>query len=259
MLRRLPLAICALALLVAGCGGDDEDANVTREQLAGRTFVADTVAGHDLVPGSQLSFTFESGAVAFDAGCNRMAASTEMADGRLTLTDDATSTMMSCGAALDAQERWLAGLLRDGVRVRDRDGTLQLEADGVTIPLRESDAPVGPRPITDTTWTLTAFGDRDGKRTDVPAGGQPATLRLSGGQSEIFTGCNNGGGAADVTADGFVVFGPQRLTRMACTDPGRQRVEQAMTTVLDGKAALGFEGDDLIVTRNGRFLVFSAG
>jgi heat shock protein HslJ len=258
MLRGLPLALCALALLATGCGGADDDA-VTSDQLAGRTFAAETVDGHDLVEGSQLTFTFESGALAFDAGCNRMAGSTEMAGGRLRLTDDPVSTMMSCGSARDAQDRWLAQLLTDGVRVTQRDGTLALDADGVTIPLRETDLQTGQRQITDTTWTLKAIGDRDGGRTAVPAGVRPPTLRLSAGQSELFTGCNSGGGSAELTDDGFVVFGPQRLTMMACTEPGSQEVEQAMTAVLDGKAALAFEGDDLLVMKDGRSLLFAAG
>jgi heat shock protein HslJ len=259
MPQRLLLILSALALAATGCGDADDGDAVSHESLAGQTFVADTVQGHALVAGSHLTFTFEPGALAFDAGCNRMAASAQMSDGELVLTDDPISTLMSCGAALDAQERWLADLLREGVAVRERDGTVQLEADGVTIPLRASETPPGQRAITDTTWTLTAIGDRDGSRAAVPGGDQPPTLRLSGGQSELFTGCNTGGGDAAVTADGFVVFGPQRLTLMACAEPQRQQVEQAMTAVLDGKAALGFEGDDLVVTKDGRFLVFSAG
>ena len=41
-------------------------------------------------------------------------------------------------------------------------------------------------------------------------------------------------------------------------DPAVQKAEKAMTTVLDGKAAMGFENQNLVISKDGRFLVFSA-
>ena len=71
------------------------------------------------------------------------------------------------------------------------------------------------------------------------------------GRAEVFTGCNHGSGSARVRDDGFIDFGPLTLTRMAC-DASAMRVEQAVTTTLNGSVAAGFSGPNLSLSKRGK-------
>src|SRR4051812_35131499 len=76
-IRLLAVALAALLLAVVGCSKDNADVTtgsnpegVTVAALDGRTFVSADVTGHSLVPGSQVTVSFENGAVRANAGCN---------------------------------------------------------------------------------------------------------------------------------------------------------------------------------------------
>jgi len=85
--------------------------------------------------------------------------------------------------------------------------------------------PAATQLLDDTSWTLTAWKQADGKVRTVPFAnlGAPITLTLStaGGQRHAsgFSGCNRYTGTY-MLRDGKLSFGPLAGTRMACASAG---------------------------------------
>jgi heat shock protein HslJ len=253
---RAGILLTLIALALGACGGS-EDEDAPTPDLAGRSFVSDVVRGHALAPRTVLSLAFEPGRLSAEAGCNTLAGGWSIDGGRLR-TGELAATQIGCEPALAAQDEWLRSFLAGAPRIALDGDALTLTGDGVAIELRES-APAGPPPIVGTTWRLTTIGERGGSVSNVPAGVEAPTLRIEpDGRVELFAGCNSGGGTAEVRDDGFVVFGPLALTRMACDD-ATMRVEATLTAILDGRVAAGFSGEgDLSLARDGRHLLFTA-
>jgi heat shock protein HslJ len=290
---RIATVIAVLAaLLAAGCGSREDSSGtstgsastsgsttattgagtttgtpagtVTAAGLDGHTFISTAVRGHELVPGTKVTLSFDHGGLGAQAGCNSMGGAYAVEDGVLRWNAAPATTMIGCEERLQRQDEWLADFLSGGARVLLGGGTesaaddlpLTLTRDGVTIELAVGTPASQPPPIVETTWTLVRMLDRDGTVASVPAGVEPPTLRLTeGGTAEVFAGCNRGGGRAQLVEGAFVVFGPLALTRMAC-DPAAMRLERTVTSILHGRTALGFEGRAQTVANNGRHLVF---
>ena len=268
--RRLASLLALLALAaapLAGCGSSDDEEGAgttgdTAASLDGRTFVSTSVRGHELVPGTQISLSFEDGTLGAQAGCNSMGGTYALEGGRLRWNASPAMTMIGCEPPLQRQDDWLTALLTGGVTVATpSDGTLVLSGDGVEVTLREGAGRGAHAPIVGTRWTLQTIADAgpDGTASSVPAGVPAPTLRFtSDGRAEVFAGCNSGGGRGVVRDDGFAEIGPLALTRKAC-DRAAMRTEQAVTAILDGRVALAFDGGgNLVVAKAGRQLIFKA-
>ena len=285
----VPLVAAALATaLVAGCGAADEPSGTTAAPAAtapdggsepgasapdgaepaptaaaleDRSFAAVTFAGRRPVAGSNAGISFADGRIAVTTGCNTLSGTYAIAaDGRLR-APDLVQTMMGCEPALTRQEDALRELLESGPRVALAGERLTLTgADGTALVLTERAEAPGPRPIAGTRWVLETIagpGGADGSASSVPAGVEPPTLLIGeDGAVELFAGCNRGGGRATVRDDGFVVFGPIALTRMAC-DSAATAVEAAVTAILSGRVAAGFSEQKLVLAKRGRSLTFA--
>lgn len=269
------LLLSAAVALAAGCGEAGETQSGTGEGpagsgagtapttvvLDGRSFAVTALDGRRPIAGSGAGITFEDGRIAVTTGCNGISGPYELADGRLR-APDLTATTMACEPPLTEQEEALRTLLESRPRVTFGGATLTLTGDdGRSLVLVARERATGPRPIAGTRWVLEtiAAGRPDGTASSVPAGVEPPTLRIAAnGTVELFAGCNRGGGRAVVRDDGFVVFGPLALTRIAC-DRAATAVEAAVTAVLDGRVAAAFTGEDrLLLTKAGRSLTFRA-
>lgn len=267
-MRQAALALVLLiALAVAGCGSDDDasgttaaaGAAVSAADLDGRSFVSTAVGGRELVAGTEVTIRFEQGTLGVSAGCNSLGGAYVIEDGTLRWNAAPAMTMIGCEPPLQRQDDWLLAFLSDGATIEAPTArTLALEHDGVTIELAEGASAAQPPPIAGTAWTLTTISDSNGTAASVPAGVEPPTLRIVGGQAQVFAGCNSGSARVQVRDDGFAVFGPLKLTRKAC-ERAAMAVEREVTSVLAGRAALGFSGPDLSVAKNGRSLIFRAG
>jgi heat shock protein HslJ len=277
MWRLAPLPLL-VALLLSGCGdaGDDATTSPTVQgrtepvsagpapapaELVGRSFQADKLRGRRPVAGSVVGISFRARQLAVQTGCNGISGGWTVEEDRLR-TNDLVQTMIGCEPRVTRQEAWLSSFLQSSPRIALVGRRLTLTRDdGSTARFVEREADSGPPPIAGTRWTLETIADAgpDGTASSVPAGVRAPTLRItSAGRAELFAGCNSGGGRATVRDDGFVVFGPIALTRMAC-DADAMKVEAAVTAVLDGSVAAGFEGDRLSLAKAGRRLVFRAG
>lgn len=260
-------ALVLLLALLAGCGtaGDaggapaDEEDPTTQEQTAvpvtmtdleGRTFVSTEVAGHDLVEGSEVTLSVEEGNLSVSGGCNTMFGAATVEEGLLRWASEPATTLMACADELEAQDRWLQGLLRDGVRAGLADDELVLRSGDLTITLVARDAGEAAADLEGLlgrSWVVVET-IADGVVEPVPSGVRPPTLEVAAdGAAQLFTGCNSG--RTRVTVEGDTLsFEPPATTRMAC-DEAANAVERRVLAVLDGAA------DEVNVTDSGVVVV----
>ena len=97
---RVGVLLALLIVIAAACGSSSKSgagngstttkvaSEVTASQLNGKKFQSTTVTGHDLVPGTHITLTFESGQLGAQAGCNTMSAPYEVSGGTLRWTSE---------------------------------------------------------------------------------------------------------------------------------------------------------------------------
>lgn len=139
--RRAPRPLLAALLTtvlattaLAACAGGPSD-------VAGRTFVATDVEGHELAEGTEIVLAFTDDSVGAQPGCNSMSAPATWDDGTLRLTGEMRSTMMACSDELMDQEAWFSELLRAEPTLALDGGTLTLTGPDATVTLVEQDRP----------------------------------------------------------------------------------------------------------------------
>lgn len=238
----LGMSLIALLAAAACSSGSTPSAppstpTVTAGDLDGRTFVSTGSMGHDLVPDSQVTLTFEDGQIGGNAGCNLMTGGYEIADSALTVSQIAM-TQMACDAPLMAQDTWIASFL-DGSQVTLDGASLTLTKDGVSLALAEKI--VADAPLEGTHWILD--GIVDGATVSNVPEGVTAGVTFSDGKVVVETGCNNGNGRATIVGD-KITFEPLATTRMACPEPQSQ-TEQKVTNALQGELTWSIKGDRL--------------
>lgn len=266
-MRRITILLTLTTLgatAVAGCGDDGHGGGLTTADVAGRYYVSTKVTGHTMVPGSTITLSFnDTEQLSAAAGCNTIVGLYQIKSGILRMNPNPATTMMACDQALEQQEDWLKNLLKDGINVAAAPDGLTLTQGDVRIDLQDSPegagtARAGVPSIVGPKWRLRQIVDADGKGGPPVPASDPPTLELTAaGTARVFTGCNRGGADAQVRDDGFIVFGRLTLTRKACQG-NAAALEKQVTTVLHGKVAAGFEGNDLSLVRDGTRLVYTA-
>ncbi len=143
------MVLFVLALLLASCGDDDSGdvsasggddppaADVTFEDLEGRSFASSSVTGYELVDGTTVDLTFAEGRISAVAGCNTQNGDADVVDNTLEVGPLA-STMMGCEDPNQAQDVWLAELLEGGPEVALDGETLTLTSGEVVLELTEA-------------------------------------------------------------------------------------------------------------------------
>lgn len=237
--RNVVLAATALLLVACTSGGAPSAAPIS---IAGRTFLSTGVQGHDLVAGTRVRLSFEAGHVGINAGCNSMSGAYQIVDGRLVTTDMA-STEMGCAAPLMDQDRWIGALI-GGAMLSLAGDTLTLRNGDTTMTLKDSAVADPDRPLEGTRWVVDGIVAGDTVST-VPQG-VTATITIAKGRIDVETGCNGGGGAAEIL-DGHLTIGPIALTKKACA-AGTMAVERAVTGVLSGDVAYTIQAGVLTLT-----------
>jgi heat shock protein HslJ len=214
--------------------------------LDGHTYLSTGAAGHALVPGSQVTLTFQAGKLSANAGCNTMNGAYQVVGGTLKVGQMST-TQMACDDPLMAQDTWLAAFL-DGAAVTLDGPTLTLSKDAQTLTLVDSATANPDRPLQDTKWVVTATIANDAVTT-VPSG-LAAGLVFKDGQVAVDAGCNTGTGRETHT-DTTITFGPIGMTMMICKDDV-MKVESAIVAVLNGQQPYEITGDELRIGGNGQ-------
>lgn len=116
LLAAAVVAILVLVGIASTAGGSNRTAD-----LVGRTFASTQTPGHDLVPGSQVTISFDEGHLSARAGCNTLFGGATWTGGVLDAPQLA-STMMACAPELMEQDAWLGELLAGGPAI-SLDGT----------------------------------------------------------------------------------------------------------------------------------------
>jgi heat shock protein HslJ len=127
---RLPAAVAAIVLL-AGCSNED----LSEEALDGNVYESTEVSGHDLVPDTAITLTFEDGNLAVAAGCNTQSSSYDVVGETMKWTGEPISTLMACSDELTAQDQWLNEIFTDGVDASLDGETLKVTSGDVEIVL----------------------------------------------------------------------------------------------------------------------------
>ena len=237
--RNVVLAATALLLVACTSGGAPSAAPIS---IAGRTFLSTGVQGHDLVAGTRVRLSFEAGHVGINAGCNSMSGAYQIVDGRLVTTDMA-STEMGCAGPLMAQDRWIEAFIGGAMPTVAGD-MLTLRNGDITMTLKDSAVADPDRPLEGTRWVVDGIVAGDTVST-VPQG-VTATITIAKGRIDVETGCNSGGGAAEIK-DGHLAIGPIALTKKACA-AGTMALERAVTGVLSGDVAYTIQAGVLTLT-----------
>jgi heat shock protein HslJ len=122
------LAALGASLALAACSGEGQD-------LGGRSFTSTQVRGHDLVPGSAVTLTFEDGRISARAGCNTLNGGASWDGDTLEVEEPMATTMMACEEALMGQDQWLSSFLTSSpaLEVDGRTLTLGDDTTGMTL------------------------------------------------------------------------------------------------------------------------------
>jgi heat shock protein HslJ len=213
----------------------------TDADLAGRVFIVTGATGHDLVPKTEITLTFDAGRIGVSAGCNQMSGAYEIKDGTLDI-GPMMSTEMACEAPLMDQDQWISTFLPGAAITLTRDAaTLTLAKDGVTLTAVDKKVVRPDLPLEGTTWVVESLVANQAA-SSMPQG-VTATLVFADGKVAVEPGCNKGGGAAAI-AETVITFGPIATTKMACEGPAMQ-VEQQVLAVLAGDVAWAIDSNTL--------------
>lgn len=103
-------------------------------------------------------------------------------------------------------------------------------------------------------WTLMNIAAQ-GSATSLPNDVEAPTLEFSDGNVQVFSGCNNGSGAAEVGEDS-IDFGPIALTRKACPGTAGQ-LEPLVAQALDGAVPYELDQESLVLETPQISLIFT--
>lgn len=215
---------------VTSAAPDDAEATSadpgTGSDLTG-TFISTGITGHELVQDSVVRMTFEGDQLSVQAGCNRIFGQYAVEDGTLTASQLAT-TQMACSEDLMAQDDWLTDFLSSGPEVTQSADGLVLSGGGVELTLTDRMVAESDLALERQTWVLNTVYTQSAN-TNI-RGMENTALTFEGGQVQLDTGCNTGGGTYTLDGDALTL-GPMRMTLMACPDPAME-IETLMTSVL---------------------------
>lgn len=123
-------ASTAAAAATSAPSGTTPGAEPGRADLAaaldGRTFVATSADGYEIVSGSQIRVDFDGVRFGATGGCNSLGGSTWRIENDRLLVDSLGMTEIACEQALMDQDAWLVALLEAGP-------TIALDGDTLTL------------------------------------------------------------------------------------------------------------------------------
>lgn len=261
--RRLALPlVLVLVLVVAACGDDTEpvDAGAPSGEgddglagaLDGREFLAKAAAGHEIVPGTEISLRFEDGSVSAHAGCNSMSGPYAI-DGDVLLVDGLATTEIGCDPDRHDQDQFVADLLTAAPTV-DLDGdSLRVATTSARLEMVDRSVADPDPPIEATTWALDGLVEGDavssvpeGARATITFDRATSTIRLQGP-------CNDGGvpydtGTAPDVEQGEVQIGAAEVEQEGCEGPAGE-VEAHLLEVFAGPlVVVAVESGTLTIT-----------
>jgi heat shock protein HslJ len=236
----LPLVLIAASALAACRSGSDLSVEGTRWTL--ETSVNQQGEMVDVLPDSEITIELQSGELNGSAGCNRYFGSYELDGDRLTV-GPLGATRMTCGDALDGQERQYLAALERAATAKIVRGQLQIaDADGKTV---LTFVPSEPMSLTGTTWILLFhFNGKDGFVSTLLDTEVTATFGEDGSLTGS-AGCNDYTASYEIDGE-EISIGPIAATLQMCAEPeGIMEQEGAYLAALESAATYRIEGDTL--------------
>jgi heat shock protein HslJ len=194
--------------------------------LDGRQFVAQSIEGHELVPGSQVLLWFFDGDLGL-TGCNLMGASYSLDGEMLTIEmEGSEATEMFCGDALVEQDDLFMGVLIGAgpIPVTLDGGELVIEAPSGRVTFVDREIADPNAPLEGTEWILVRT-ERKGGPFGVGEH-EYTSLVITDGTAVLNNGCLSGSGPVEVAAD-TLTFGTQ-TSNGRCDRPAKSRFEKMM-------------------------------
>ncbi|MFI7065074.1 META domain-containing protein [Kribbella sp. NPDC050124] len=244
-----------LGLFVAGvaltaCGNEVVAAGDTGGLPVGTSYLSVQVTedGKDkqLAPGTRLRLDFtKEGSLGFDAGCNQMGGDASLNGGTLTMASYG-GTEMSCGPAVDAQEKWLGELLAGGPTWKLEGDRLTITRGSTTIVLRDRKVVEPDLPLAGTIWNVDGLVTKEvvDHYHSVP----PATLTIVGDRVSGSTGCNQFHGTVTQTGS-TLTFGSLIVTDKGCSGDAL-RLQDGVLARLKGNLTYTIDHDRLQLRRS---------
>ena len=261
-LRLVSAGLVVLAAALAGCGEESVqgfgDPGAPTDPVSGE-YIGDGPVRIFPDGSAPIRLTLRAGKVSFTASCNHFSGQATW-DGGVLRTSPLGGTEMGCPGAGQAQDEWMVDFFGSSPTL-ELDGTdlavRSEEAKVWFVPADEmpSEQPGDVEDLVGTEWRLTQIGERDGDSVGMMVVPRrvTATIRFEDGEVTFETGCNAGGGAADISGD-TINFGELAQTAVGCHG-AQGEVERGVTRVLQGKNTVSWSisGDQLrLATRDGR-------
>jgi heat shock protein HslJ len=179
-------------------------------------------------------------------GCNNYSSTFLAAqDGTLSISPLA-STLMACPSGMELESAYFTILPTARSFSFNSQGRLILTYDEPSKPGQVLIYASGAKPLTNTSWVLTSYGDPASPQA-VPAGMAITALFLDDGSVGGFSGCNQYA-ASYTLQDQQMTIGPVAMTQMAC--PTGMDVEQAYLSSLGTAQQYAITGLQLTITYN---------
>ncbi|GAB2516303.1 META domain-containing protein [Nocardia heshunensis] len=240
--------LLALSVLAAGCSATGSESGTPSTALMGHSFVSTAVSGTAIPGGGPLTLSFTDGRISATAGCNTMTGPVDL-QGNTLQVGELASTLMACPGDTAGADGWQDGLLRSQPTWTLVGDTLTLKGNGSTVTMLDRKAAHPDKPLTDTTWIVTALLRPDAEvRSAALDEVRPALTISPDGKISGSAGCNSMTGTAAI--DGDEVTFQIATTRMAC-DPAAMEVETQVLQALDGKTKATIDSDELTLRNTG--------
>ena len=248
-LLALPLLLTACAATTAGSG----------PSLDGRSFLSTAVTDggrtHQLVAQTRIRISFKDGQISLSAGCNTMGGAYAVHDGRLDVSNLAT-TDMGCDEVRMTQDEWLAGFITAGPTIRLDGNDLRLASGETVIKLLDREVAEPDQPLVGPTWTVVSVISGDAM-SSVPDG-VVATLQFNAdGKVLINTGCNGAGGTYTVRGD-TLAFSDIVTELKLCQDQRNGMEAAVLGVVRAGEVTYTIEAKLLTLTAGDKGLLLQS-
>jgi heat shock protein HslJ len=254
MTRRAPPQVAALGLALAAALMKVQVTPVaeaaTLDEAPWRlvSYVDPEGRPYPVLPGTEVTATFQGGRVSGSAGCNQYTAGYQLAQdtaGVIRLTQ-AASTMRFCTeppGVMEQEAAYLAALERVGrYTLAGEELTLREAGGGALLVFR----PQPQRPLAGPLWEAEDYNNGRGGLQSLAAGTE-ITARFEGGRVAGSAGCNTyTAGFSLAGAGGAITVSPPASTRRRCAGPpGIMEQEAAYLAALPTAARYRIEGDRL--------------
>jgi heat shock protein HslJ len=211
--------------------------------LDGLVFLLSSSLGYNPVPGTTIRLSFNAGQVSLSAGCNSQSGEYSLCDGKLCVSDLA-STEIGCEAPLHTQDEWLARFLESSPALTQAGATLTLAGADETLVFLDREVADADRSLTERSWVVDSFID-NGVASNLPFS-PPAMLFGSDGSLRVFVSCNTGLGS--YTRSGQAMTLELAYTDVECEggDAGQEHISRVLT---NGDVAFEIEAARLTIMR----------